>query len=63
HREREVIYMRFFLELTYEEICQAMNLSYQVVMNYVHRALKALRANNLLNKILSFFPWVMIFGF
>ncbi len=52
-REREVIYMRFFLELTYEEICSAMNLSYQVVMNYVHRALKALRASNLINKIIS----------
>jgi len=50
-REREVIYLRFFLELTYDEICQSLNLSYQVVMNYVHRALKALRASNLLNKI------------
>lgn len=62
-REREVIYMRFFLELTYEEICEAMNLSYQVVMNYMHRALKALRASNLVNNlfrlvifILSFLP-------
>ena len=59
-REREVIYMRFFLELTYEEICSAMNLSYQVVMNYVHRALKSLRANNILNNIISICP--LIFG-
>lgn len=50
-REREVIYMRFFLELTYEEICEAMNLSYQVVMNYMHRALKALRSSNLMNNL------------
>lgn len=52
NREREVIYLRFFLELTYDEICEAMNLSYQVVMNYVHRALKALRASGLGDKIL-----------
>ncbi len=52
-REREVIYMRFFLELTYEEICSALNLNYQVVMNYVHRALKALRASSLIKKIIS----------
>ena len=52
-REREVIYMRFFLELTYEEICEAMKLSYQVVMNYVHRALKALRSNGLINKMIG----------
>ena len=59
-REREVIYMRFFLELTYEEICSAMNLSYQVVMNYVHRALKSLRSNNILNNIIGICP--LIFG-
>jgi RNA polymerase sigma factor (sigma-70 family) len=52
NREREVIYMRFFLELTYEEICLELNLSYQVVMNYMHRALKSLRTNNLIQNIL-----------
>lgn len=57
-REREVIYMRFFLELTYEEICEAMNLSYQVVMNYMHRALKALRSSNLVNNL---FRMVLVF--
>lgn len=56
-REREVIYMRFFLELTYEEICNSLKLSYQVVMNYVHRALKALRSSEVIKKIfLSFGP-------
>jgi DNA-directed RNA polymerase specialized sigma24 family protein len=44
--------MRFFLELTYEEICLAMNLSYQVVMNYLSRALKALRTNQYLDKLM-----------
>jgi RNA polymerase sigma factor (sigma-70 family) len=51
-REREVIYMRFFLELTYEEICLALNLSYQVVMNYLSRALKTLRTSQYLDKLL-----------
>ena len=51
-REREVVYLHFFLELTYEEICQALNLAYQVVMNYLSRALKALRANSHLDKLL-----------
>ena len=56
-RDREVIYMRFFLEMTYEEICNALELSYQVVMNYMHRALKSLRANHLINKIIGVFPF------
>ncbi len=58
-REKEVIYMRFFLELTYEEICNALSLSYQVVMNYIHRALKALRANGLLKNTIGFLALVL----
>ncbi|MES2388242.1 MAG: sigma-70 family RNA polymerase sigma factor [Bacteroidota bacterium] len=49
-RERQVIYMRFYMELSYEEICEALSLSYQVVLNYMHRALKNLRANNMINR-------------
>lgn len=55
-REREVIYMRFFLELTYEEICKSLKLTYQVVMNYVHRALKALRSVEMLGKMMM---WIL----
>jgi RNA polymerase sigma factor (sigma-70 family) len=50
-REREVIYLRFFMEMSYDDICNALQLSYQVVMNYIHRALKALRANKLVGKL------------
>lgn len=50
-REREVIYLRFFMEMSYDDICTALQLSYQVVMNYIHRALKALRANKLISKL------------
>ena len=50
-REREVIYMRFFLELSYTEICDILQLSYQVVMNYVHRGLKTLRADSRIGRI------------
>ena len=53
NREKQVIYMRFYMELSYEEICEALQLSYQVVLNYVHRALKTLRANKLINRSLT----------
>jgi RNA polymerase sigma-70 factor (ECF subfamily) len=45
NKEREVVYLRFFMNLPYEEICLVMNVNYQVVMNYMHRAMKALREN------------------
>ncbi len=47
-REREVVYLRFLMEMAYDEICEIMNLSYQVVMNYIQRALKSLRNNILI---------------
>lgn len=60
-REREVIYLRFFMEMSYDDICNALQLSYQVVMNYIHRALKALRANKLINKLVPMVTIVTCF--
>lgn len=51
NKEREVIYLRFFMHLPYEEISLVMNVGYQVVMNYMHRAMKVLRENQLLKNI------------
>jgi RNA polymerase sigma factor (sigma-70 family) len=50
-KEREVVYLRFFMGLGYEEISQIMNVNYQVVMNYMHRAMKALRENEIINNL------------
>lgn len=50
-REKEVVYLRFMLGMPYEEICEITNLSYQVVLNYQHRAFKALKNNILIQKL------------
>lgn len=50
-RQREVIYLRYYDELSYDEIAQVMGLHYQSVMNHLHRALKALRSNHSLRRI------------
>lgn len=50
-REREVVYLRFMMGLPYEEICDILKLSYQVVMNYQHRAFKALKNNILIQNL------------
>lgn len=57
NKEREVIYLRFFMHLPYEEISLVMNVGYQVVMNYMHRAMKVLRENQLLKNISS---WILL---
>jgi RNA polymerase sigma factor (sigma-70 family) len=42
-RQREIIHMKYFQEMEYEEIALAMDLNYQSARNLVNRALIALR--------------------
>ena len=39
-RQREVIYYRFVEGLSYEDICQIMNMNYQSTQNLIQRSLK-----------------------
>ena len=42
-RQKEILYLRFFNGLDYEQIAEVMNLSYQATRNQLYLALKALR--------------------
>ncbi len=42
-RQKEILYLRFYSELSYEEICSVMGISYQTARNQFHQALKAVR--------------------
>ena len=42
--QKEVIYLRNYINMSYAEIAQVMNLSEQVVRNYAYRAMTKLRA-------------------
>lgn len=42
-RQREVLHLRYFDELTYEEICELTGLSYQSARSQVYHALKIMR--------------------
>jgi len=42
-RQREAIYLRFYHNISYEDIASLMNMNYQSVLNLVQRALKTLR--------------------
>lgn len=51
-RQREVLYLRFYQELEYDEISQIMSINHHSAVNLVYEALKLLRKN-----------WVMSFIF
>ncbi len=42
-RQKEIIYYRFVKGLSYEEICQIMDMNYQSTQNLIQRSLKKLR--------------------
>ncbi len=43
NRQREIIYLRFYLDLGYEEISQVMKINYQASRNLLSQAIKILR--------------------
>lgn len=42
-RQREALFLKFFEEMSYEEICSVMDINYQSVRNLIHAGLNALR--------------------
>src|SRR5207237_5208794 len=52
-RQREVLYLRFYEDLSLTEIAQLMDLSYQSVMNYTQRALSNIRQRPEIAALLS----------
>jgi RNA polymerase sigma factor (sigma-70 family) len=43
NRQKEIIYLKFYQELSYEEVSEIMNINYQVARNLLHQAIKAMR--------------------
>ena len=47
-RQREIIYLKFYNNLDYEEIGEVLNINYQSVVNHVYRAIQKLRVSKTL---------------
>ncbi|MEM8524453.1 MAG: sigma-70 family RNA polymerase sigma factor [Bacteroidota bacterium] len=48
NRQREIIFLKFFNNLDYQEISQVLNINYQSVVNHVHKAIQKLRQKDAL---------------
>lgn len=56
NRQKEIIYLKFYQNLRYEEISEIMNINYQVARNLLHQAVKAMKKILLTSRCLvSFF--------
>lgn len=43
NRQKEIIYLKIYQQLSYDEISEAMSINYQVARNLFHQAIKSLR--------------------
>jgi RNA polymerase sigma factor (sigma-70 family) len=42
-RQKEIIYLKFYQDLSYEEVSEIMNINYQVARNLLYQAIKSLK--------------------
>lgn len=54
HRQREAIYLKYYSELSYEEICTIMDINYQSVRNLISKGILLLR-----EKIVSIIVFIL----
>lgn len=43
NRQREIIYLKFYQEMSYEEVSEVMGINYQVARNLLYQSVKAMR--------------------
>ncbi len=55
-RQREVIYLRYYDELSYKEISEILNINYQSVINILHRSYQVLKKSHALKQIANISP-------
>lgn len=42
-RQKEIVYLKYYHNLSYDEICDVMNINYQVARNLLYQAIKSLK--------------------
>jgi RNA polymerase sigma-70 factor (ECF subfamily) len=60
HRQKEIIYLKYYQNLSYEEVSEIMNINYQVARNLLYQAIKSLK--NLLAGPLELFLLFLLFS-
>lgn len=59
-RQREIIYLKYYLDLSLPEISETLSISYQVVANHLYRALKKLQESPTVKKHFKLDIWLWL---
>lgn len=60
-RQREIIYLRYFNDLSYDQICELLNINYQTARSQIYSSLKILRKTLNGNPLASTLPLLFFF--
>lgn len=60
NRQREVIYLRYYNNLSISEIAEVLSITYQGTANTLHKAIKTLRKDAKLKRIVAFFSLLFL---
>ncbi|HVU57746.1 MAG TPA: sigma-70 family RNA polymerase sigma factor [Puia sp.] len=58
HRQKEIIYLKYYQNLSYEEVSEIMNINYQVARNLLYQAIRSLK-NMLAGKLELFLLFLL----
>lgn len=58
-RQKEIVYLKFYENLSYHEITELTSLNYQSVRNYIHQAIQSLRRKR--NLLVEYLPSAALF--
>lgn len=59
-RQREIIYLRYYLDLSLPEIADTLDISYQVVANHLYRAVRKLQGSHTAKKFFKLDIWFLL---
>ena len=53
-RQKEIIYLKYYMDLSYEEVSEVMNINYQAARNLVYQSIKVLKSILTVQSVLLF---------
>ena len=57
-RQREAVYLKYYEELSYQQIAEVLHINYQSVVNLIYQAFKQLKQQPTLRKLIVQYQWL-----
>lgn len=59
-RQREAVYLKYYEDLSYQQIAEVLHINYQSVVNLIYQAFKQLKQQPTLRKLITQYQWLLL---